>query len=193
MKVSVIGKLISDRLLIQVLRPRDAAAVTEFLRENREYHAPWEPTRPLRYYARGERRADLRRSMRDTSQYQFGLILRDRPRGIVGLINFSNIIHGPFRSCFLGYRMAERYTGRGLMTEALAVACRAMFVRVGLHRIEANIMPRNTPSLALIRKLGFRYEGRSARYLMIQGRWEDHDRFALLAEDVWPRRGGATI
>ena len=193
MKGSVIGKLISDRLIIQLLRPRDAAAVTEFLRENREYHAPWEQTRPLSYYARNKRRADLRRSMRDTSQYQFGLTLRERPRGIVGLISFSNIIHGPFRSCFLGYRMAERYTGRGLMTEALAVACRAMFVRVGLHRIEANIMPCNAPSLAWIRKLGFRYEGRSARYLMIQGRWEDHDRFALLAEDAWPRRSGATI
>lgn len=186
----MVSKLISDRLIIRVLRPRDAAAVARFLRENREYHAPWEPIRPFSYYGRNRQRVNLRRIARDSSQYQFGLTLRGQSRNVVGVISFSNIIHGPFRSCFLGYRMAQRYTGRGLMTEALEVTCRAMFAHLGLHRIEANIMPHNAPSLALVHKLGFRYEGRSTRYLMIQGRWEDHDRFALLAEDVWPRRGG---
>jgi ribosomal-protein-alanine N-acetyltransferase len=69
------------------------------------------------------------------------------------------------------------------MSEGLRLALRRAFGQLGLHRVEANIQPGNTALRALVRRLGFRREGFSRRYLKIAGRWRDHERWALLRED----------
>jgi [ribosomal protein S5]-alanine N-acetyltransferase len=65
---------------------------------------------------------------------------------IVGSIAISNIIRGPFQSCYLGYRMDGKLLNRGLMTEGLKAIIVYAFDEMNLHRIEANIMPRNAAS-----------------------------------------------
>jgi ribosomal-protein-alanine N-acetyltransferase len=57
-----------------------------------------------------------------------------------------------------------------------------------LHRLEANIQPGNKVSIALIKRCGFVREGFSKRMLKICGRWRDHERWALLAEEFLQRR-----
>lgn len=69
------------------------------------------------------------------------------------------------------------------MTEALRLVLRESFKRLKLHRLEANIQPHNTASIALVKCAGFVREGLSRRYLKICGRWRDHERWALLAEE----------
>ena len=54
----------------------------------------------------------------------------------------------------------------------------------GLHRVEANIMPRNPASLRAAEKAGFVREGLSRRYLNINGVWEDHIHMVRLNEDA---------
>ena len=69
------------------------------------------------------------------------------------------------------------------MTEGMAAALDIAFRKLKLHRVEVNIQPNNARSLALATRSGFTREGFSRRYVKISGRWRDHVRFAMLAED----------
>jgi [ribosomal protein S5]-alanine N-acetyltransferase len=111
------------------------------------------------------------------------MICRTKDQAIVGTINLSQIFHGGFRSAYLGYYVGARYANRGYMTEALRMIMRYAFEDLKLHRLEANIQPQNTASIALVRRAGFIREGFSRRYLKLGGRWRDHERWAILAED----------
>ena len=104
-------------------------------------------------------------------------------RGLVGAVNLSEIVHGAFRSAYLGYYAFVPFAGRGLMQDGLRRVITHAFTTLKLHRLEANIQPGNMPSIALVKKLGFRREGFSPRYLKINGRWRDHERWAILSED----------
>ena len=113
-----------------------------------------------------------------------GLVARETASGgIAGVVNLNGIMLGGFQSAYLGYYGMAGFAGRGLMTEAVRLATVHAFSEVGLHRLEANIQPGNARSIALIRRVGFRHEGLSPRYLRINGVWCDHERWALLADD----------
>jgi ribosomal-protein-alanine N-acetyltransferase len=114
------------------------------------------------------------------------LVVLRTSRELVGVINVNEIVHGSFRSAYLGYYAFVPHAGHGYMREALALALGWIFRELHLHRVEANIQPGNEASRALVRRFGFRREGFSRRYLKIAGQWRDHERWALLVED-WRR------
>jgi ribosomal-protein-alanine N-acetyltransferase len=126
-------------------------------------------------------RAYVRRLRQPTHVGHF-LVLRATGE-LVGVINLNEIVRGSFRGAYLGYYGFVPHIGRGLMREGLRLVLRRAFGELGLHRVEANIQPGNTASRRLVRRLGFRREGFSPRYLKIAGRWRDHERWALLAEE----------
>ena len=106
---------------------------------------------------------------------------------ILGAINVSHIILGNLKSAFVGYYIGAQFARQGYMTEALALTLRFAFKGLRLNRLEANVQPRNHGSKSLVRRAGFVREGSSRRYLKVCGRWQDHERWAMLAED-WRRR-----
>ena len=100
---------------------------------------------------------------------------------LVGFVEITNIVRGLFRSGYLGYYVFAGHERQGLMTEALRLAARKAFEDLHLHRLEANVQPNNTPSIALLKACGFVKEGYSEAYLKIGGRWRDHERWAIVA------------
>jgi ribosomal-protein-alanine N-acetyltransferase len=101
-------------------------------------------------------------------------------------VNLSQVFRGSFNNAFMGFYGFTPFVRHGYMTEAVDLALRHAFRSMGLHRVEANLQPANHRSRALVEGLGFRLEGFSPRYLKISGRWRDHERWAILAEEWRP-------
>ena len=165
------------RIRIRPPRARDEAEFLEAVARSRALHHPWvQPpadSRSFRAYVAAARQASF-----------IPYVLCTVEGGdIAGVVNASEIVRGVFQSAHLGFYGFEPWVRRGLMSEGLNLVLRELFRREGLHRVEANIQPANLPSKALVRRLGFRQEGLSPRYLKIRGRWRDHERWALLAEE----------
>ena len=166
------------------LRPPAESDREEFIslmRASRSFHRPWAtaPTDNDRFDAY---LADARRP-----DFEALLVCRHEDLAIVGFFNLSQIERGAMQSAYLGYAAGKRYAGKGYMREAIRLVLMHAFLTMRLHRIEANIQPGNHASIALARGAGFQREGFSPRYLKISGRWRDHERWALLAED-WRSR-----
>src|SRR5262249_18440944 len=119
--------------------------------------------------------------------YGFGIFLRKG--AFIGEISLGSVQRGPFNSAFVGYWIDEGHAGRGYMPEAMAVVLRHAFEDLGLHRVEAAIVPRNAASRRVAIKLGLREEGVSVRFLQIRGVWEDHVRYAITSEEWSIRKG----
>jgi ribosomal-protein-alanine N-acetyltransferase len=75
--------------------------------------------------------------------------------------------------------------GRAFRGKGLTATLRHAFNDLRLHRLEANVRSANKASLALVQRLGFRYEGLSPDYLYINGAWRDHERWAITAPNPW--------
>jgi [ribosomal protein S5]-alanine N-acetyltransferase len=155
------------------------ADMPEFLRAvraSRALHRPWvtAPATPEEF------RASLQR-MVPPGNYAF-LVCHDG--AIAGVVNLTNIVRGVFKSGYLGYYAFAGHERQGVMRQGLALVVRHAFKVLKLHRLEANIQPANTPSIALVKACGFRLEGHSPSYLKIGGRWRDHERWAIVATDA---------
>jgi ribosomal-protein-alanine N-acetyltransferase len=143
-----------------------------------ELHRPW--TFPPNDAAGFRRLLERNRS----DDFKLHLLRRNDDERIVGMFELSGITRGFFLSAYLGYWVGGPYSGHGYMTEGMRLLLRYAFGDLKLHRVEANIQPANQASLALVRRSGFNREGFSPRYLKIGGRWRDHERWAILAEDA---------
>lgn len=175
----------TPRLVLKQLSPSHATKVLQFYSDNRDFLSPFEPERPGYFYTRQHQKQMLKwdqEALSSSSMIRFWLFTKEDPNTVIGTIALSGIIRGAFQSCLLGYKMAEAYTRHGYMYEALLKVIDYAFEEMELHRIEANIMPRNIPSLSLTRKIGFHEEGLALRYLKINGVWEDHIHMVLLNE-----------
>jgi ribosomal-protein-alanine N-acetyltransferase len=172
------------RVTVRRVREDDEAAFLAAVRASRALHGRWvsPPSTPEQF------RAHVRR-MNEAAHCGLVVCLRDRgddgepgAESLVGVVNLTQIVLGPFRSAYTGYYVFAGHERQGRMRLGLAAAVRHAFTVLRLHRLEANIQPDNLASIALARACGFEREGYSPRYLKIGGRWRDHERWALLAD-----------
>ncbi|MBM7563688.1 GNAT family N-acetyltransferase [Paenibacillus sacheonensis] len=177
-------KIQTQRLRLQVIDESCTERALAFVTRNRESLAEWEPSREDDYFT-----AEIQRelivqdihSMANGHGVRLWVTAADAPDGdFIGTVSLNNIVRGAFQSCHLGYRMDHRHRNKGYMTEALSHVVAFAFGRLNLHRIEANVMPRNAASLKVCERLGFHHEGLARDYLRIGGKWEDHIHMVLL-------------
>ncbi|MEU3401566.1 GNAT family N-acetyltransferase [Streptomyces filamentosus] len=159
-------------------RAEDAEALAEALERNRGHMRATEPVRhPLYYTAQGQAAR-----LADGGRRWFAV---DGER-IVGCATLSGIVEGPFRSASLGYWVDGGYTGRGIAGALVDEVLRAAEETLGLHRIEACVLPYNHASLRVLARAGFERIGFAPRYLHIDGEWRDHQLFQRILHDEAP-------
>lgn len=158
------------------------------MRENADHLRPWSPAAPpgqgpptITELSRSVAR--YRHEWKNDAAYVFVVVLREPSQSLVGRIALTSVVRGPFQNAHLGYWTAAAYQGRGLATEATALIVDFGFEVLGLHRLEAAVMPHNRASRRILAKRGFREEGLAKRYLAIAGQWEDHILYGLTREE----------
>lgn len=183
--------LVGERVLLRAPRRSDAERFLAAAAASRRLHGAWVAAPATReafdaYVKRfGSRRAQA------PSHVGYVAARRDDD-SLVGVFNLSEIVRGAFQSAYLGYYGFRANAGRGLMKEGIGLALDAAFGPLALHRVEVNVQPGNVRSIGLVTSVGFAQEGFSRRYLRIAGRWRDHVRFAMLAEDWQAQRRSST-
>lgn len=173
----------TDRLILKVLKGDSAEAVLNFYLDNKNLFERYEPERPDNFYTVEHQKAVLICEYNLTvklSAVRFYVFRKEQPDQIIGTICFRNITRSFYQSCEIGYKFDLRYQHQGYAFEALCMGISVMFADLGLHRIEANVMPCNKPSIRLLEAIGFGLEGTSRDLAKIRGRWEDHLRYSLI-------------
>lgn len=172
-------RLDTERLRLEIARPGHEAALARFFSENFDAHlARWSPPPP----AGGHTEAWWRDRLPVFQQeFEAGLAARwiafareGDGAEVIATANVTQVVRGPFQAAFLGYQVAARHEGKGLMSEALGAVVEHAFVAMRLHRLMANHVPENTRSRRVLERLGFVTEGLARDYLYIDGAWRDH-------------------
>ena len=185
------SRLEGRRVVLRPIVSSDFTMWREVRQRNRAWLVSWEP-RPPRGQpddteskpAFNARCGAREREWQLGTGYGFGIFVDQR---LAGEINLSGVQRGPFQNAYVGYWIDEACAGNGYVPEALVVAARFAFEQLGLHRLQVAIIPRNRASRRVVEKLDLRDEGIALRYLAINGRWEDHIRYAITAVE-WAER-----
>lgn len=184
-------------LHLSVLSPSAAEAVVAYQERNWGRFCGVSPTPPPDFFSVSywherlltlQREAELGSSLR-----MFVTSVRSSSAGGADLqihahLSYTAIVRGPLMACFLGYGVDLAHEGTGLMRSALEVGNAYVFETLGLHRIQAGVLPDNARSLHLLERLGFEREGYARSYLRLpdaDGReaWRDHVIMALVREE----------
>ena len=168
---------------IRPIRLRDSRALEQELISNRAWLRTWEATNP-----HGPIGFDSRASIRSLlSNWRSGYgvpFAVEYDGEFAGQLNVSGLSYGSLSSASIGYWVAERFAGKNVTPTAVALATDHCLFSLGLHRMEICIRPENAPSLRVVEKLGYRYEGLRRRFIHINGDWRDHFCFALTVEEL---------
>lgn len=178
-----------DLLVLRALRRKDRDEFTTLRRANRVWLQPWEATAPGGSEAAVPFREMVRRYDSEAKAGRMLPFVVTLDGRIVGQVSVFGLTLGSSLSCAAGYWVAQSVAGRGIMPAAVALAGDYAMRDLGMHRIEVNIRPENSASLAVVRKLGFRDEGVRQRFLHIDRAWRDHRTFALTTEEL----GGSSL
>lgn len=175
-------ELMGKDIMLRNLTPMNAEEVLEYYKKNKNHLAPFEPTKDNNFYTVEAQRRFLNKSYREFlngTNVDLGIFKEER---LIGKIKISRILHGSFKNGVLGYSIDENEQGKGYMKESVNLVLKYAFDECELHRIEASALVSNEKSRRVLTKCGFKLIGINERYLLINGKWEDHATYYVLKE-----------
>jgi len=178
----------TERMTLRRLEPSDVDEFVRMVGVSRALWTPWTPARPAGSTVHDHFDQELERSTMgvETGNHLRLVAVLEGGR-FAGMFSLNEITRGVFENAYAGWAVSADVTGQGLCTEGVRGLLDIAFAPapdgLGLHRVQANIMPANVVSIRVAEKMGFRREGVAARYLRIALSWEDHVMFALTRED----------
>ncbi|MED4586059.1 GNAT family protein [Brevibacillus choshinensis] len=175
----------TESIYLRPLQTEDAAELLELRLRNQEFFQLFEPIRPashLTLVGQQEQITQAKQDFTNQAAFAFGVFLQENDQ-MIGRVALSNVARGAWQNATLGYFLDQTFNGKGYTTKAVKLALQFAFTEAQLHRVQAGVMPHNLGSIRVLEKNGFRYEGRSLRYLQINGAWEDHNMYAITVEE----------
>ncbi|KEZ85114.1 GNAT family acetyltransferase [Clostridium sulfidigenes] len=163
-----------NKISIRVLNSDDASDLLEYYTRNKEFLSKFEPHRDEEFYTVEVQKQSLIENYKEFIKGEgahFGIYKAEK---MIGRIRIYNIVHGVFKSAFIGYSMDEQYQGNGYMKEAVSLVVTYAYEELGLHRIEATTLVDNEKSQRVLKACGFNELGICKEYLHINGKWRDH-------------------
>lgn len=174
-----------DRVTLRPPQPADYQEWAALRQRSRAFLEPWEPRWSHDEFDRSAWRQRLHRYRQDVDSGSAAafFIFDNKSGALVGGITLGNIRHGVAQGGQIGYWVGEPYSGKGYMLDAIRLLVSHAFGTMQLHRIEAACIPDNARSIRVLEKAGFQREGLLRSYLRINGSWQDHYLYALIAGD----------
>ncbi len=163
-----------NKISIRVLNSDDARDLLEYYTRNKDFLSKFEPHRDEEFYTVEVQKQSLIENYKEFIKGEgahFGIYKEEK---MIGRIRIYNIVHGVFKSAFIGYSMDEQYQGNGYMKEAVSLVVTYAYEELGLHRIEATTLVDNEKSQRVLKACGFNELGICKEYLHINGKWRDH-------------------
>lgn len=177
-------ELTTKRLKLQVCDSQYAEEILQFYTKNAQLFDTYEPTRPANFYTFAYQKAAANYEFNEIVKgktLRYYVFLNENPSVIIGSINFSRLEHGPFSKASIGYKFDADYQRKGYAFEACQAAIPVLFQNYNIHRLEARVSPENVPSIHLLEKLEFQFEGIEYKSVEINGSFTDHYRYSLLS------------
>jgi len=109
--------------------------------------------------------------------------IRSHTGAFLGTMYFELHSTDPDRTAEIGWILAPHAQGHGYATEAARLLLALAFDELGLHRVYAELDPRNTGSVHVCERLGMRHEGHFVEQMWLKSEWTDTGHYALLERE----------
>jgi RimJ/RimL family protein N-acetyltransferase len=183
----IAAPLRTERLVLRVMTPDDVDDIHAYQsREDMCRYLMWGP-RTRDEVAKRVALYSMATALTGEGDYwQLAVERADRRGRVIGDVFFA-IKSVANATAEIGWTLHPDFTGQGYMTEAAAAVLDVAFGALGLHRVMADLDPRNQTSAALCRRLGMREEAHFVEDLWVKDAWADTGIFAILARE-WAAR-----
>lgn len=172
---------IDDNLKLELLNEAHAGELFALTDKNRKYLKKWLPwvdgtqtVKDTLSFITGSKK-----QFRKNQSLQFAIKYENKLCGMIGLVLIDNMN----RKAEIGYWLASKYTGKGIMTKASKSLIKHCFDKLKLNRIFIRCAPGNGRSIGIPERLNFTKEGMLRHDTVLNGRFEDSIIFSLLKDD----------